>query len=202
MAKDEQKTSDGHLTRRELLTRGAGAVLATGAAVAGGYWLYDPRGDAGLRKATDAARRLKNYFAEIELPPSGPRISVATGPESDAGKLVRNAVAGLGRAKGIGRFIAKGDIVLVKPNVGFDRAPHLGATTNPEVLSAVIALCKEAGAARVIVADNPIESPEACFAKSKIGHAAESAGGSRDVAVARTVRDVGDSRCCARSGQT
>lgn len=186
MAKDEQNHSeqnpgdqahrDGRLTRRELLARGAGAVLATGAAAAAGYLLHDSRGDAGLRKATDAARRLKNYFADIELPTSNPRIGVATGPDGDAGRLVRNAVAALDPAMGIGRFISKGDVVLVKPNVGFDRAPHLGATTNPEVLSAVIALCKEAGAARVLVADNPIESPEACFAKSKIGLAAESAG--------------------------
>jgi len=176
MAEDEQIVNDKRLTRRELLARGAGAVVAAGAAAAGGYLLYDPRGDAGLRKPTDAARRLKNYFVDIELSKSSPRISVATGPEADVGKLVRNAVAALDPTKGIGRFISKGDIVLVKPNVGFDRAPHLGATTNPEVLRAVITLCKEAGAARVIVADNPIESPEACFAKSKIGQAAESAG--------------------------
>ena len=42
--------SDKTLTRRELLSRGAGAVIAAGAAAAGGYLLYDPVGDAGLPK--------------------------------------------------------------------------------------------------------------------------------------------------------
>jgi uncharacterized protein (DUF362 family) len=66
--------------------------------------------------------------------------------------------------------------VLVKPNVGFDRAPHVGATTNPEVLRWVIRLCKEAGARKIVVADNPIEAPDACFAKSRIKQVAEAEG--------------------------
>ncbi len=168
--------SDTGLTRRELLARGAGAVVAAGAAAVGGYLLYDSRGDAGLRKASDATLRLKNYFAEIDFPASSPRISVALGDAQDIKKLVRAAVGALDAKLGMGRFIAKGDIVLIKPNVGFDRAPHLGATTNPEVLRATVRLCKEAGADKVIIADNPIEAPEACFAKSGIQRAAEAEG--------------------------
>ncbi len=160
--------SDGDLTRREWLIRGAGTVAAAGTAAAGGFLLHDPDGDAGLRKPSDGAQRLRNYFETIDFPAGDPRISVAVGNESQIEQLVRAAVGGLAPNDGIKRFVSKGDVVLVKPNVGFDRSPHMGATTNPEVLRWVIRLCKEAGAGKVIVADNPIESPEACFAKSKI----------------------------------
>jgi uncharacterized protein (DUF362 family) len=76
----------------------------------------------------------------------------------------------------MGRFISRGDVVCIKPNVGFDRGPALGSTTNPVVVRAVIRLCREAGAKRIIVADNPIEDPAACFAKSGIKAAAEAEG--------------------------
>lgn len=159
---------DKTLTRRDWLKQGAGAVVAAGAAAAGAYLLYDPVGDAGLPKPSDASLRLQNYFARVDFPASSPRISVATGNERQIEQIVRAAVGGLDPTLGMKRFVSHGDVVLIKPNVGFDRAPHLGATTNPEVLRWVIRLCQEAGAARVVVADNPIEAPEACFAKSGI----------------------------------
>jgi uncharacterized protein (DUF362 family) len=66
--------------------------------------------------------------------------------------------------------------VLIKPTVAFDRAPKLGATTNPEVLSALIRLVRAAGASEIRVADNPIESPENCFVKTGIADAARAGG--------------------------
>ena len=164
------------LTRREVLVRGAGAVVASGVAVAGGALLYDPKGDAGLRNPMEDTRRLKNYFENIDFSASSPRISVAVGLEGKIDQMVLAAIRGLDPDKGIARFISRGDVVLIKPNVGFDRAPQLGATTNPEVLRSVIRLCREAGAREIIVADNPIEAPEACFAKSKIEKVAKAEG--------------------------
>ncbi|MHC4065384.1 MAG: DUF362 domain-containing protein [Planctomycetota bacterium] len=79
--------------------------------------------------------------------------------------MVQAAVGGLG---GMQRFIARGDVVLIKPNVGFERVPELGATTHPETLRAIIRLCRQAGASKIIVADNPIEAPDSCFARSGI----------------------------------
>jgi len=160
--------ADPNLTRREWLRRGAGAVVATGAAAAGAYWLYDAKGDAGLRKTDAGGIKLPNYFEKIDFPASAPRLSIATGDEQNIEKMIRAAVGGLDASLGMKRFITAGDCVLIKPNVGFDRSPHLGATTHPEVLRWVIRLCKEAGAGRVLVADNPIESPDACFSKSGI----------------------------------
>ena len=61
---------DTNLTRREWLTRGAGAIAATGAAVAGGYLLYDPKGDAGLPRPSESGHRLRNYFEDVDFPDS------------------------------------------------------------------------------------------------------------------------------------
>jgi uncharacterized protein (DUF362 family) len=72
--------------------------------------------------------------------------------------------------------VQSGDVVLIKPNVAFERAAVLGATTNPDVLGALIHLVREAGAREVRVCDNPIESPESCFLRSGIGQTAVDAG--------------------------
>lgn len=161
--------TDQPLTRREMLVRGAGAVAAAGAFTAGAFWLHDPTGRAGLDSGTRKELVPKNFFAEVDFSRSAPRISIATGGADRTERMVRAAVEGLAPSRGIAQFVSPGDVVLIKPNVGFDRPPHLGATTNPEVLRGVIRLCNEAGACRVLVADNPIEAPEACFARSGVG---------------------------------
>jgi len=73
--------------------------------------------------------------------------------------------------------VAPGDRVLIKPNAAFDRPAWQGTTTNPEVVGAVVRACIEAGAAEVVVTDNPIHAPEGCFRKSGIGRATDDAGG-------------------------
>jgi uncharacterized protein (DUF362 family) len=87
--------------------------------------------------------------------------------------MVRAAVDAIG---GIRRFVRSGDVVLLKPNVAFERSAPLGATSNPEVVASLVRLCREAGAAEVRVADNPIESPASCFARSGVQRAAIDAG--------------------------
>ena len=77
---------------------------------------------------------------------------------------------------GVSHFIQKGDVVVIKPNVAFDKNPDLAATTQPDTVSAVTRLCLGAGARKVIVADNPINNPESCFYKTKVGEAAIRAG--------------------------
>ena len=77
-----------------------------------------------------------------------------------AKQLVRKVFDAVG---GMGRFVSKGDVVVIKPNISWARLPHLGATTNPEVLQGVIELCQEAGAKKVRVADNTIENARLCF---------------------------------------
>jgi uncharacterized protein (DUF362 family) len=79
---------------------------------------------------------------------------------------------------GITHFVQPGDVVLLKPNVAFDRSPELGATSSPELIEILIRkLLIDCRALEVRVADNPIESPADCFAKTGIKEAVEKAGG-------------------------
>ncbi|MGC9450333.1 MAG: DUF362 domain-containing protein [Oceanipulchritudo sp.] len=93
------------------------------------------------------------------------KTQVSLGIAHGTGRIAttRAAIDALG---GIQRFIQKGDVVMLKPNVAFDRPPALAATTHPDSLRAVAQLVLEAGAKKVIVADNPINSPAGCFLKS------------------------------------
>jgi uncharacterized protein (DUF362 family) len=100
-----------------------------------------------------------------------PDIVVVNGPTPE--KLVRAAVDALG---GIKRFISKGDVVVVKPNIGWDRVPEQAGNTNPEVVAAVVKLCYEAGAKKVKVFDRPVNDPRRCYIQSGIEPAAKAAG--------------------------
>lgn len=77
---------------------------------------------------------------------------------------------------GIKRFVSRGDIVVVKPNIGFDRTPEMAATTNPEVVGTVVKLCFEAGAKKVRVFDRPVSDPRRSYVQSGIAGAAGALG--------------------------
>jgi len=89
-------------------------------------------------------------------------------------RITKAAIDGLG---GMKRFISKGDIVVVKPNIGWDRTPEYAATTNPEVVSAVVRLCYEVGAKQVKVFDRSVVDPRRCYKQSGIADAASAVGG-------------------------
>ncbi len=92
---------------------------------------------------------------------------------ADTPSAVRKAVDMLG---GMGSFIDPGDIVFVKPNISWDRKPEQAATTNPAVVETVVRMAKEAGAAKVIVADNTCNEARRTYKTSGIREAAEKAG--------------------------
>lgn len=79
-------------------------------------------------------------------------------------------------AGGIKRFVSRGDVVVIKPNISWAMNPRFAATTSPEVLSAVIELCQEAGAGRVRIADNTIHDARRCFALTGAGKVAKETG--------------------------
>jgi len=79
-------------------------------------------------------------------------------------------------AGGIGQFVSRQDVVVIKPNISWARAPHLAATTNPEVLEAVVELCQEAGAGKVRIADHTIHDARRCFAITGAGMVAKRTG--------------------------
>jgi len=89
-------------------------------------------------------------------------------------RLVRKAVELLG---GIQRFIQPGQVVLVKPNMGWDRVPEQAATTNPDAVAEMVRLCRDAGAKRVVVRDRTCNHARRCYRNSGIEAAARQAGG-------------------------
>lgn len=103
--------------------------------------------------------------------PAGPELAVVEG-ESPA-TITREAIKALG---GMSKFIGRGDKVLIKPNIGWDRTPEMAACTNPEVVAALVALSLEAGAKEVVVMDHTINQPKRCYARSGIQDAARAAG--------------------------
>ena len=107
--------------------------------------------------------------AEPAAPPDQrPLLAVATG--KDWAELPKRAVAALG---GMGAFVKKGQTVVVKPNIGWDRTPEQGANTHPLVVAAVVRLCLEAGAKSVQVFDRTCNNRERCYANSGIKAAVE-----------------------------
>jgi uncharacterized protein (DUF362 family) len=67
-------------------------------------------------------------------------------------------------------------VVVVKPNIGWDRMPVHAANTNPDVVAAVIRLAFEAGAKKVVVADGSCNDPNRCFQRSGIWRASYEVG--------------------------
>ncbi|UCC39418.1 MAG: DUF362 domain-containing protein [Candidatus Aminicenantes bacterium] len=87
--------------------------------------------------------------------------------------LTKEAISSLG---GIEHFISRGDLVMVKPNIGWDRTPKQAACTNPQVIKTVVELCLNAGAKEVKVMDNPCNQARRTYARSGIATAAKEAG--------------------------
>jgi uncharacterized protein (DUF362 family) len=105
-------------------------------------------------------------------------LSIARGESPKA--LTRAALAALG---GVERFVKRGHEVIIKPNICVDyRSYEYGATTNPEVVAALVELCLGVGAKRVRVMDLPFGgSPESAYATSGIAEAVKAAGGQMEV---------------------
>jgi uncharacterized protein (DUF362 family) len=155
-----------NLTRRDFLVR-LGLAGATAAGIAGAAWHF--------RRRPGWTPRLPGLALpdwRVERDAASPVMAIARG--TDPARLVAAALEEMG---GMSAFVAPGDVVLVKPNAAFDRPAWQGATTNPDVLGALVRACREAGAAEVLVTDNPIHAPEGAFRKTGLGRAAEDAGG-------------------------
>ena len=155
---DSPRSPENSVSRREFLLR----LGVTGALIAGtglaARKLWQPNHFVpGFQK--EAGMQLRSYA--LEASKVLPSLAIAHGTEHE--KTIRAAMTALG---GMERFIQHGDVVMIKPNVAFDRPPALAATTHPDALRAVAKLCFEAGARKVVVADNPINSPTGCFFKS------------------------------------
>ena len=123
-------------------------------------------GAAGLA-ASGALSPLSGALAA----PIRPDLVVAHGIHADT--TTRAAVDAMG---GMKAFISKGDVVVIKPNIGWDRTPEQAADTNPVVVATLILMCLEAGAKTVKVFDRTCNDPRRCYVQSGIEPAAQKAG--------------------------
>ncbi|OGS18092.1 MAG: hypothetical protein A3J83_05565 [Elusimicrobia bacterium RIFOXYA2_FULL_40_6] len=125
----------------------------------------------------------KTVFAQSKkkLPPFPPPSpgknlktpDIAVVVSNDPEKNTRKAVELLG---GMKKFVKQGDVVVVKPNIGWDRKPEFGANTNPVVVATLVKLAYEAGAKKVKVFDRSCDNARRCYASSGIEKAARDAG--------------------------
>ena len=152
--------------RREALIkilRLAGLSAGTAAAA---YWLSTRSAKPTDRLVTTARRD-----HTIAANPQFPDFAVIHGGSPTA--LVQRALLELG---GIQRFVSRGDVVIVKPNIAWDRTPEQAANTNPEVVAELVRQCWSAGAKKVIVTDVSCNDPRRCFERSGISAAARQQG--------------------------
>ena len=108
------------------------------------------------------------------LAQTSPDLAVVKG--DDPALITRKAVEIVG---GMKKFISKDDVVVVKPNIGWDRVPELAGNTNPDVLAEVVRLVLAAGAKEVKVMDNTCNDARRSYIRSGIKGAAEKAGHAR-----------------------
>jgi len=154
------------MDRREALVRLLRlAGISTGVAAAG-YWL-----SAQSVRPSDALVVGARRSHTVAVDPALPEMAVIQGGEPR--ELVQRALQELG---GIRRFVSRTDVVIVKPNIAWDRTPEQAANTNPAVVEEVVRQCWEAGAKKVIVTDVSCNDPRRCFQRSGIADAARNAG--------------------------
>jgi uncharacterized protein (DUF362 family) len=154
------------LSRRDALLKLL-QVASAGAGTAGlALWLNQK----SVRPEAPVAVAMKRGHT-VASDTSFPEMAIIQG--EDPAQLARQAVEELG---GMRRFISRGDVVLVKPNIGWDRTPEQAANTNPELVAEIVRQALNAGAKRVIVADVSCNEPRRCFQRSGIAEAAQKAG--------------------------
>jgi uncharacterized protein (DUF362 family) len=104
----------------------------------------------------------------------GPLPTLAAVEGESPAAITKEAIARIG---GMKAFVSKGDKVVIKPNIGWDRTPEMAACTNPEVVRTLVELVLDAGAKKAIVIDNTTNQAKRCYVRSGIQEAVNQAGG-------------------------
>lgn len=99
---------------------------------------------------------VRNLFAREQA-------TVAVSEGSDHARITRLAVAALG---GMGRLVKSGNVVVIKPNMGWDRTPAQAANTNPVVVRALAEEALAAGARKVKIFDRTCNDERRCYVQS------------------------------------
>ena len=164
-------TSSDRMTRRDAMLQLLRLTAAGAGTAAAAVWLAKHR---ALPSSTAAANVRRDHTVEANTALPEMVVVQGVGPNAtDPRALVRRAFDDLG---GVGRFIAHGDVVVLKPNIAWDRTPEQAANTNPELVAEVVKQCAQAGAKRGIVTDVSCNDAERCFHRSGIAAAARAEG--------------------------
>jgi len=140
------------MKRRDFISKGIGAGLLAGSAVALG-----PVGPA---------------FGQGEASPQEAYDMVAVkGGEAD--EMFDLAIEAMG---GMQKYVKKGQTVVVKPNIGWDVGPDRAGNTNPQLVKRIVEHCYDAGAKQVYIFDNTCDNWNKCYENSGIEPAAKGAG--------------------------
>ncbi len=111
-------------------------------------------------------------------PKEKPQPLIAKSEGANYAHLVGDAVQALG---GMKKFVNPGEVVVVKPNMAWDRTPELAANAHPVVVRKVVELCLEAGAKQVKVLDHTCDDARKAYNASGIKAAVEDIKDPRDV---------------------
>jgi len=166
------------MNRRQFLKKSLRTGISVAATGSLAYWLYNR--DVSSKNLIPLMQ-VRDY--SVATSEELPEMVIARGEVPS--QITKAAIKGLG---GIEKFVAKGDKVVIKPNIGWDRVPAQAANTNPEIVRTLVELCYSAGAKTVIVTDVSCNDPRRCFQRSGIATAAKSAGAVVNLPVERKFR--------------
>ncbi len=91
----------------------------------------------------------ENLFANTKKSSKLPDMAAIYG--GSAVDMFERGIVAMG---GMKRFVSKGQTVVVKPNIGWDKPPEWGSNTNPDLVGRVVKHCYDAGAKKVICFDH------------------------------------------------
>ena len=122
--------------------------------------------------AAGALLSLEEAYSNSVFNPQAPYDLIAVmGGEPEV--MFEKGIAELG---GMKNFVKAGQMVVVKPNIGWDRRPEFAANTNPVLVGKIVEHCLAAGAKEVFVFDNTCDNWQRAYASSGIEKAAKDAG--------------------------
>ena len=127
-----------------------------------------------LKTSVIASAALSLNFEGLQAALSTNTVAVEKAPDmvavmgGEPEVMLDKALEALG---GIGNFVKKGQKIVIKPNIGWDRSPELAGNTNPKLVKALVKKCLEAGASKVTVFDHTCDNWQKCYETSGIAEA-------------------------------
>ncbi|HLD35111.1 MAG TPA: DUF362 domain-containing protein [Planctomycetota bacterium] len=110
------------------------------------------------QKPDDAKKSAEGGSASGGKPEPKPMVAVVEG-----NKPAEITLAALGILGGIDKFVKKDSVVVLKPNIAWEKPMELAATTNPEIVLTVAKECFKAGAKKVKIVERVCNDPKKCF---------------------------------------